>query len=126
LLSVEGVFRLVVASTAAHAATAMPTESAVLAATMLSETAMRTFTEPLADSAGVAELVLRAERILITECARRAEITKSAELLLPKALATGAVIKTELTSARRGGVSAVGVSAVDVLFPLCHAREAGC
>jgi len=92
---------------------------------MLSDPAMRPLTEPPVDSAGVAELVLRAERILITDGARGAEITKSAELLLPKTLAPGAVSKTELASARRGGVSAVGVSAVDVLFPLCHAREAG-
>jgi hypothetical protein len=53
------------------------------APTMLSHTALRPLTEPPVDSAGVAELVLRAERLLITECVRCPEIPKRAELLLP-------------------------------------------
>jgi hypothetical protein len=77
---------------------AMPTESAVLApaAAMLAEPAMLSYPAVLA------------------------------ELVMLKTAAPVAVIKIEQTIARIVGVSAVGVSAVDVTLTLCRASGARC
>jgi hypothetical protein len=92
----EALARLAVASTAMPAAPTMPTESAVLAPAMLGEPAALAFTAVFA------------------------------ELVMLKTATPVAVTKIEQTIARIVGVSAVGVSAVDVTLTLCRASGARC
>jgi len=110
-----------VASTAAPAA-AMPTESAVLATApaMLGEPAALTFPAVLAEPAMLTFPAVLAELVMLTFP------TVLVEPVMLKTAAPVAVIKIEQTIARIVGVSAVGVSAVDVTLTLCRASGTRC